>query len=144
MQTLTYNEAYSKIIEAYFRDEIKISEPEFCFCGTLNMNYGDYWCGFNYKRNGIYYTGNELQKMEEALLITINNHLTVADIYINKIDEIMYDPDYETALFSGMSAALDVLKQIHKERGEDVDGDIPVFSKRNLKQQRSFSETVSL
>lgn len=138
MQRLTYNEAYSKIIEAYFRDEIKISDPEFCFCGTLNMNYGDYWCGYNYKRNGIYYTGNELQKMEAALLTTINDQLTVTDIYIDTIDVIMCDPDYETALFAGMSAALDVLKEIHRERGEDVDGDIQVFSKRNLKQS-SFS-----
>lgn len=139
MQTLTYKQAYDKIIQAYFRDEIKISDPEFCFCGTLNMNNGGYWCGYNWKLNGIYYTGNELQKMEEALLTTINDHLTVTDIYVHTIDKIMCDPNYETALFAGVSAALDVLKQIHRSRGEDVDGDsVKVFSKRNL-NQISFS-----
>ena len=32
---MTYNEAYSKIIDAYFRDEIRAMDSNFCFCGTL-------------------------------------------------------------------------------------------------------------
>src|SRR5690349_13607846 len=125
---MTYQQAYNKIIEAYFKDEIEPWDAKFCFCGTLcngktgwnrstilaiNKNdphndYGDYL--------GIEYT-----KMERALLEPFNcpgrRH-----------------NDYEAALFEGMCAALDVLKEIHRSRGENVDEVLPAFTKRQLQK----------
>lgn len=153
MQQLTYKQAYDKIIEAYFKDQIQPYEPKFCFCGTLSG-------GSNWERG--MYNGRELRLMEASLLKTLRaetlgfigepvmveeaspelgcGHLAYYEPRQTNgsIEEIIEHPNYETALFNGMVAALGTLKEIHRSRGEDVDGDIPVFSKRNLKQS-SFS-----
>ena len=44
---------------------------------------------------------------------------------------VVFEVANEDKLFEGMCAALEVLKQIHKERGEDVDS-VPEFKKRKL------------
>lgn len=116
MEKLTYKQAYDKIIEAYFKDEIKPYDPKFCFCGTLNKGCDDYWKTYDIKLDGIYYYGAELQKLEEALFSKLPR----------------YCPDRgEEKLFAGMCAALDVLKEIHRERGENVD-ELPTLTKRQL------------
>lgn len=125
---LTYQEAYNKIIEAYFKDEIIPQNAEFCFCGTLNDHDDDYWVSHYFKKGGIHYTGQEFQLMEEALFSGLQKYgfsLDMAHV------EMVAFSNYEDALFNGMCAALEVLKQIHKERGENVD-DVPVFTKRTL------------
>lgn len=131
MNKLTYRQAYDKIIEAYFKNEIQPLLPDFCFCGTLNCNNEDYWCSFDVKRNGIYYSGREFQRMEVALLETMSD---VIGIYYKAeyVPEWDISPKYEDALFKGMSAALDVLRQIHIDRDENVDEGIPAFTKREL------------
>jgi len=122
MKKLTYKEAYDKIIAAYFRDEIKPFSPSFCFCGTLCN--GDKWYrGVSFPTAVIHnpyygYTGCQLGLMEKALLDKVWHLGEISD-------------GWEDAIFSGMCAALEVLKQIHKERGEDVDS-VPVFTKREL------------
>lgn len=135
MKKLTYKEAYDKIIEAYFKDEIEPLDPKFCFCGTLCNNDAT-WFGnslsiqgritnFDYRDfNG--YTKEQFVEMEAALL----KHTSFL-----RYDDI----DYENALFNGMCAALDVLKQIHKERGEDVDG-VQEFTKRRLNSEPTAQE----
>lgn len=35
---LTYRQAYDKIIDAYFKGEIRPMEAMFCFCGILSDN----------------------------------------------------------------------------------------------------------
>lgn len=40
--------------------------------------------------------------------------------------------NYEEGLFEGMVKALEVLKEIHRSRGENVDEEIQAFTKRNL------------
>src|SRR6187431_3627039 len=100
--SMIYNEAYNKIIEAYFKDEIKPYDSSFCFCGTLADNTA-HWFGSTlgrFHRDYAGYKGLEYLRMERALLDTIQGA----------------NGDYETLLFLGMSAALDVLKQIHIER----------------------------
>ncbi len=42
------------------------------------------------------------------------------------------DPRFEDQLFSGMVAAIEVLKQIHIERGEVIEDDNYGFKKREL------------
>lgn len=122
MKKLTYKEAYDKIIEAYFKDEIKPFNPTFCFCGTLCS--GDAWFKDTdfprvvEHRNHSGYTGFQLGLMENALL--------------KKTWRFSHnDAEWEDVLFDGMCDALEVLKQIHKERGEDVDG-VQGFTKRKL------------
>lgn len=132
MQRLTYRQAYDKIIEAYFKDEIKPLNSSFCFCGTLNKNDNFYWLCYDRKIDGIYYSGNELQRLEVAFLIPIAKNLAGVDLFYGDPKAAYSHPNYENALFAGMSAALEVLKQIHKDRGESVDEDIPVFTQRKL------------
>jgi len=121
---LTHKQAYDKIIDAYFKDEIQPYDAKFCFCGTLAENSYD-WHNRSSNifeeikhRDYKYYKGVDYARMEHALLSNINGLPN-------------YHSDYETALFSAMSAALDVLKQIHIERGEVID-EVPVFTKREL------------
>lgn len=133
MDKLTYRQAYDKIIEAYFKDEIKPLMPNFCFCGTLNKNDSRYWIGFKRKEDGFYYSGIELQKMEVELLVAMGKFLNINLYSINtRSEDIERHPLYEAALFAGMSAALDVLREIHRSRGEDVDGEFTPFTKREL------------
>lgn len=128
MKKLTYKEAYDKIIEAYFKDEIIPLNPSFCFCGTLCNNTHEWSYRTREQHNdGFGYKGDDFVKMEEALLHTMmwgKREWYGGDR--NRYD----DPSlYEDALFAGMCAALEVLKQIHKERGEDVNG-VQEFTKR--------------
>lgn len=138
MNKLTYHEAYNKIIEAYFKDEIKPYSGKFCFCGTL-AGFNEYGgCEGNYRGWPTkVYNDQELQMMENALLITIFNGVGgnlskfnpfEGDNSDDRIKTITH-PNYEDALFNGMCKALEVLKEIHRSRGENVD-DVPVFTKR--------------
>lgn len=129
---LTYKEAYDKIIDAYFKDEIKPMDAEFCFCGTLNNNSS------NWKVADYGYSYRDFKMMESALLIRLSDFYIVN---INKGRDVEHSfwvgsvcetgEEYENALFNGMCAALDVLKQIHLDRGEIIDEPIK-FKKREL------------
>lgn len=50
-------------------------------------------------------------------------------------------PLYEDALFEGMCKALEVLKQIHIERGENVEENDNVFHKRTIKNDERTAVT---
>lgn len=135
MEKLTWPQAFNKITEAYIKDEIKPYDGEFCFCGTL--------AGFNAfvgNSKGWYtniYKFDDLLEMEFALLSTIKEKtLGGGDIYFqwedNERPSVIRHPNYEDALFEGMCAALDVLKEIHRSRGEDVDEIQTQFTQRKL------------
>jgi|SRR6476620_1568213 len=123
---MTYNEAYNKIINAYFKDEIVPLDGNFCFCGTLCDNTSD-WLGLfhNYPSHG--YTGRDFDRMEEALFNGIRVTAKVDSVNVLSRRAGIY----EDALFAGMCAALEVLKQIHEQRGEKID-ETPAFTKRQL------------
>ena len=129
MNKLTYKEAYDKIIQAYFNDEIRPMNCKFCFCGTLSPD--ERWA---LKRTGsevVYpYTYDEYNRMENALfgitpLSSTNRLRTFAERGPWSAEV------YENALFEGMCEALDELEEIHRERGEDVDS-LPALTKRQL------------
>lgn len=128
MNRLTYKEAYDKIIEAYFKDEIKPFNSEFCFCGTLskNVKWNDMLV------DNPFYSYGEYKKMEWALFTGTLHWPKMASFFCLK--EYVGKDSYEEYLFKGMSAALDVLKEIHRQRGENVDEDFPQFTKRNLEK----------
>lgn len=127
---MTFKEAYDKIIEAYFKDEIKPYDIEFCFCGTLAYNGNTVW---NFWTNDVY-SKNELEEMEYVLLKKISD-LTIGgnDIFQGSPKnrhKVLGHPEYENAVFCGMRAALDVLRKIHESRGEVIE---PFeFKKREL------------
>lgn len=117
MSKPTFKESYDKIVQAYYKDEIKPWDAQFCFCGTLCNNTDDWMdIGGYYASHG--YSGEELKRMEAALLEYIplkpNNH-------------------YEKLLFKGMCAAVEELKKIHIERGENIDEQF--LTKRKLHEQ---------
>lgn len=135
MERLTYNQAYDKIIQAYFKDEIEPYNSDFCFCGTVSNGK----CWFRGECENYY--PSQFKEMEFALLDNIRlGTLGGNDIYfappfaedLGRIRiEVKNHPNYEEALFIGMCAALNVLKEIHRSRGENVD-DVPAFTKRPL------------
>lgn len=140
MKKLTYKEAYDMIINAYFKDEIKPMSPKFCFCGTLAP---DLWWGSSV-RSSFYgsaeypYSVGEYKRMEEPLLLEIGatkdrmGEWVIAHP-IKTENDLLGDPRFdEDKIFEGMCKSLEVLKEIHRERGEDVDLSVPVFTKRNL------------
>lgn len=123
---MTYKQAYDKIIRAYFRDEIKPNSYEFCFCGTLHGNRD-----WDVDERGSY-SIPQYRAMEAALFSSFPEtdwRYSMPSLDIPAPEKNI--PQYEEKLFLGMSAALDVLKQIHIERGEVID-ETPVFTKRQL------------
>lgn len=126
---MTYKEAEDKIIQAYFRDEIKPFDSSFCICGTLHgsetWNLISYW-----PMPESPYTYEEYKRIEWPLLFGINEFLSGKMVYGDRETS----SHWEDALFYGMCAALEVLKQIHIDRGENID---PVpFKKRQLSESR--------
>lgn len=136
---MTYKQAYDKIIDAYFKDEIKPFNCEFCFCGTLSKdeNWHGQAIGKKYIPSEYNYSKKEYGLMERALFSTFPNDvkwvsLGTVDYPDNRGAYNNLHKNYEEFLFAGMCAALDVLKQIHKERGENVEEDLPAFTQRKL------------
>ena len=129
MGKLTYKQAFDKITEAYIKDEIQPFRNEFCFCGTL----ADGSAGWRHRNiNG--YSVLEFVKMEDALLNTISANTGGGPSWFRALictSDMVEHSNYEDAIFLGMCAALEVLKQIHIERGEIID-ETPTFTKRQL------------
>lgn len=133
MEKLTYRQAYDKIIEAYFRNEIEPGSNEFCFCGTLSKD--DEWRFA--KGNEYPYSRDEYLKMEHALFSGMSialNTIVSCGISVFDFDDLKKKEKYEEALFFGMSSALEVLKDIHRSRGEKEDEATPEFTKRQLQK----------
>lgn len=132
----TYKEQYDKIVEAYFKGEIKPYNAHFCFCGTLCDNTNKWFglCELDH-HDFAGYKGDDFVKMERALLRTISNHLKLNDFDMWGDEEgALCSPDehpqYETALFNGMTAALEVLRQIHAERGDVTAIETPLVKRK--------------
>lgn len=118
----TYKQAYDEIIDAYFRDKILPLSASFCFCGTLSPT-----CRWRMQGDGIRYpyTIAEYTRMEDALFRGMMKNTNDCRKLQPK------SPSYENDLFNGMCKALDELKRIHIERGEEIDENL-ILSKRQL------------
>lgn len=116
---------------------------QFCFCGTLAPDRR--WRqqdGLRDTEKEYPYTILEYERMETGLFDGMNMLFCTrisAHSYPSDFNGLVNHPQFENAIFNGMSMALDVLKTIHQERGEDVDGEQTQFIKRNLKKDE---ETV--
>lgn len=129
---MKYSEAYDKIIQAYFKDEIKPGSNRFCFCGTLSPNENWRWNSSRKGKIAYPYSINEYLEMETALFTGMSFILKViVDGYMSPSEFGLLEdhPKYEDALFQGMVNALEALKQIHIERGEIID-EASTFTKR--------------
>ncbi len=123
METTTlpsYKIQKDKIIDAYFKDEIKPMNANFCFCGTLCNNTSVWYSSKGH--NG--YTSKEYLRMEEGLF----KILYPSDWGDEKSKN--WDGD-EDQLFDAMCEALEILKKIHIEHGEVIEEDLPL-TKRQL------------
>jgi hypothetical protein len=129
---MKYQDAYNKIIEAYFKDEIKPFYEDFCFCGTLCG--GSSWAKDDFDQLKEPYSNNEYRAMEAALLSNLRECgiVKINGLWMKKrgVDYTEHS-NYEDLLFRGMCDALDVLDSIHRERGENVD-ELPKLTKRQL------------
>lgn len=154
---MTYKQAFDKITEAYIKGEIKPYSKSYCVCGNLSggrewsriMSYREFdndvfvreYSGDKFIERPMmelrakhFYSGYEYYAIEDALLTTIKNiafpdsesKYSTVDLFHEPED----NPKYEEALFKGMCAALEVLKQIHISRGETIDE--TAFIKREL------------
>lgn len=126
MNLPTYKSQFDKITEAYIKGEIKPMSSTFCFCGTLSPDNRWNTSSKEVALGNYPYSFVEYKRMEDALFNKGNP-------CIGKMPTPLHEnKDYEDALFNGMCAALDVLKQIHIEKGEIIEEGIPVFKKREL------------
>lgn len=133
MKKLTYREAYDKIIDAYFKNEIQPMNMHFCFCGTLSPEKG--WKDADSHRKREYpYSYEEYTTMERALFSGMTENWDNPQFIKMMQYSQTSHPDYEEQLFKGMSKALDELKKIHIERGENIE-ETPAFIKRQLKEE---------
>lgn len=146
----TYSEQWQKITSAYLNDKLNPYHPCACFIGNL-LNNQMYWidgrdggCFIpNHRRDGYMkaigiikeesgglYSPKEIYLMEKNFLSVINNNTTNSNKDIDNIDPARKNhPNYENALYSAMVSTLELLKQIHISKGEDVDNGL-VLTKR--------------
>lgn len=130
MNTPTFKEQFNKITEAYIKGEIKPFDSKFCFCGTLCDNTNKwFWMERREHKKSNGYLGVDFVRMEKALIETILRE--TGEDRESGGSTIMENINYENALFNGMCAALEVLKDIHKSRGENVEEEFE-FKKRQL------------
>lgn len=144
MNTPTYQQQFDKITEAYIRDEIKPLSKLFCFCGTLSNDWMKGDKNYSYKEyadmeEALFSTIPEIEYMGKGTLSTSKFAASIG--LLDFLDEPEKQiPNYEDKLFSGMVAALEVLKQIHIERGEVIDTP-PQFIQRTFKPDTLLSLT---
>lgn len=114
----TYQQAFNLITEAYIKREIQPMNPKFCFCGTLSPDH--YWSMQHLNPIRYPYTTSEYGRLERALFSKMSDAVYVDIMLVDSrsSDKLKYTED---ELFAGMCAALEVLKQIHIERGEVID-----------------------
>ncbi len=146
---LTYRQAYDRIVDAYFKNELNPFKDCACFIGNLlgDSIWGhcrNYIASESQLKEGnelissFGYTLIQIGEMEDNFLNVIIHSTTrhgkqtrprsFNTFYIDK-----YGGNYEDALFDAMSSTLDMLKKIHEDNGEIIDA--PVFKKRIVTNQ---------
>lgn len=139
MQAPTFKQQYDKIVSAYFKDELQPYIRCACFIGNLIGDQGNFReqnPRISYFANK-FYTEKQIEDLERNFLITISQNtiesqrkcLSASDT-VDMINIIAGDRNYENALFMAMDSTLQMLKEIHKGWGENVEE--CKFEKRTL------------
>lgn len=140
MKTPTYEQQWQKITEAYLKDKIRPYDHNFCFCGTLCN--GGAWARYLFERqvHNSYsiYEAADFIRMETALLRVLHNDIETPrllyDMWMGQdgnYHPTIEHPKYEQAVYDGMVAALEVLRQIHEAKGDPTAKSI-TLTKRQL------------
>lgn len=153
----TYQQQYNKLTEAYIRNEVNPFANCKCFVGNL-LNNNSQWhsCrvfektddrGYPDLSRGeenvdcIYYSvGKRIIIAESDNLYTVKEIIAIENRFLTVFTQnsslnvwhpcAIKEAD-EEALFKAFETTLDLLKEIHINKGEIID-DVPIFSKRKL------------
>lgn len=155
---MNYKEAFDKLTIAYIGGQVNGFDNHFCFCGNLENNT-DYWkdkiLSDRYFRRGelhnkfeasgslaINYTATEYEHLELAYMEPLKDFFSKMPKNYNLHEYGVggwihdynikgdYNAEYEEANHKGFVDALEVLKQIHISRGEDVDEGLKLIKKQ--------------
>lgn len=121
MQLPKYSIQEAKIIDAYMSNDLDPYNNIFCMCGILT-DFENSWKQERHQSNfkdRHPYTANEYLRIESSLFFGIF-----------EIDKEYRNPPSPDALFNGMLKGLEVLKNIHQEKGEIID--IPVTPEKRI------------
>lgn len=142
---MNYKQQFDKLTEAYANNKVSPYDSCACFVGNM-LNGNDKWIssregntliGFimknlEYVNKAIeeeaegYYTAKEIFDIEFVFMYTIRRGVVDTVNYV-------HSKNWEDILFEGFEAALELLKEIHISKGEDIDSQfIPKFVKREL------------
>lgn len=144
MNTPTYQEQWQKITSAYLNNELNPWRNCACFVGNLLQKRSDWaFCRSElgvltqdeiYRNIGIKYINmlsGDLYSAQEIIALELN-FLQVIDAGTENKGKLGFaissdfslkqeHPNYENALFEAMVSTLEMLRQIHISKGEDVD-----------------------
>lgn len=137
----SFKQQFDKLTEAYIRGEVNAFTGCECFNGNLE-NRTTQWTevkgGKNIISPNVNYTGLQYTEMEHAFMEPIrvflrrNVHSGSSKTWIDDYNKSsVVNADYEAALFQGFQDAIEILRQIHISRGEEVDD--RAFVKRETK-----------
>ena len=130
----TYKQQFDKLTEAYITDDVRPFSPCACFVGNLLNGRTDWQSGqigfhsgesasncIQQESNGLY-TIDDINRMEYNFMIKKFNGASIFwDDRKLCIDEEL--------LFQAFASTLEMLKEIHISKGEEVD-EVPEFKKR--------------
>lgn len=130
MKTPTFQEQYNKIVDAYYKNELKPYIGCACFVGNL-LNNKDKWgmardfvnedtdtdlIIFRETTNPYRFIGIQCIKEESNDLYSIEDICQLEQNFLRKYS----DSDPENSLFNAMETTLELLKQIHESKGEII------------------------
>lgn len=148
MEKPTFRQQYDKITSAYLNNELEPYSTCACFIGNLlgSTRWADartrdfleskikpdkHACDWLREVSCGMYTGEDITILEHNFLKIIDdNTIESGRIDGNYAFPRQRHPNYEEALYLAMVSTLDMLKNIHESKGENVDA--PKLKKRVL------------
>lgn len=138
---ITFEEAYKRLSTAYLQDEVIPTNSCACFVGNL-LNGKSEWCHnriFDFKTGVSLPRNIEQREIEEALnciikesdnTYTYEEILHLETVFMAKLPTVMYT---EEELWDAFNTALDVLADIHRFKGQEVNWSFGALPKRKKK-----------
>ena len=137
----SYSQQFNKLTEAYISEKVQPLSPCACFVGNLLNNTSD-WILAKQCINNLFPFDSMFYKQAKSSIIKESNGLyTVEEIIMlerlfmvvtNCFNKEERSPEQcENRLFEAFEKTLDLLKQLHIQKGEII-YEVPVFKKRVL------------
>ncbi len=130
----TFKEQFDKLTRAYIRDEVFPMSPCACFVGNL-LNRNSDWSGVRHGWNQITNCESDYKRGFNAINKESGGFYTPKEIILLESEFVVGVEDLrenysEDQLFNAFAHTLELLKQIHISKGEQVDE--LVFVRREL------------